>query len=82
MTVIDDDVFIEAPLLIKSVDFSFGDGAVTNLEFATPDAYTLQANLDEVDARTSQLNKKKKKDKKGKQASQAEVAELNKLLGI
>ena len=86
MTVIDDDVFIEAPLLIKSVDFSFGDGAVTNLEFATPDAYTLQANLDEVDARTSQLNKKKKKKKKkgkkGKQASQAEVAELNKLLGI
>lgn len=88
MTVIDDDVFIEAPLLVKAVSFSFGDGSITDLEFATPDAYTLQANLDEVDARTSQLNKKKQKSKKskkgktGKQASKEEMEELNKLLGL
>lgn len=94
MTVIDDDNFIESQLMVKSVSFDFGDGSITNLEFASLDAYTLQANLDEIDARTNKTNKKKseKKNKgkgkgKGKKSDQvvlteAQKKELNKALGM
>lgn len=81
MDVIDDDNFISSKLLVKSVDFNFGDGSITKLEFATLDAYTLQANLDEIDARTSKTGKKSGKKGKGT-ASKAEIDKLNKALGI
>lgn len=81
MDVIDDDNFISSKLLVKSVDFTFGDGSITKLEFATLDAYTLQSNLDEIDARTSKTGKKSGKKGKGT-ASKAEIDKLNKALGI
>lgn len=93
MTVIDDDNFIESQLMVKSVSFEFGDGSITNLEFAPLDAYTLQANLDEIDARTNKTNKKEKSAKKGKGKgkgkksdkivlTEAQKKELNKALGM
>lgn len=93
MTVIDDDNFIESQLMVKSVSFDFGDGSITNLEFAPLDAYTLRANLDEIDARTNKTNKKDKSAKKskgkgkGKKSDQivltdAQKKELNKALGM
>ena len=93
MTVIDDDNFIESQLLVKSVSFDFGDGSTTSLEFGCADAYTLQANLDEIEARTNQTNKKSKKSKskskrKGKRKDKKitlnaeQQAELNKALGL
>ena len=66
ISVVDDDNYINSQLLIKSVDFDFGDGSTTSMEFGYMDAYTLQANLDEIDARTSQTkDNKKAKGKKG-----------------
>lgn len=90
MQVIDDDNFIESELLVKGVTFSLGDGAVTGLEFAVKDAYTLQANLDEIDARTNKTDNKKSKKKggKGKKGDKPIVLtpeqqkELNNALGI
>lgn len=92
MTVVDDDNFISSELLVKSVSFDFGDGATTSLEFGVADAYTLQANLDEIDAKTNETNKKKAKGKgkgKGKKSKDKTIvlnaeqkAELNKALGI
>lgn len=93
MTVIDDDNFIESQLMVKGVSFEFGDGSITNLEFAPLDAYTLQANLDEIDARTNKTNKKEKSAKKGKGKgkgkksdkivlTEAQKKELNKALGM
>lgn len=93
MTVIDDDNFIESQLMVKGVSFEFGDGSITNLEFAPLDAYTLKANLDEIDARTNKTNKKEKTSKKGKGKgkgkksdkivlTEAQKKELNKALGM
>ena len=93
MQVIDDDNFINSELLVKGVTFSFGDGSVTGLEFAVKDAYTLQANLDEIDARTNKTDNKKKKSggkkssggKKGDKPivlTPAQQKELNNALGM
>ena len=93
MQVIDDDNFINSELLVKGVTFSFGDGSVTGLEFAVKDAYTLQANLDEIDARTNKTDNKKKKSggkkssggKKGDKPivlTPAQQKDLNNALGM
>lgn len=82
----DVDTDIDSDLLIKAVTFSFGDSNKTSLEFCDADAYTLQAQMNAIDERTSDTKStkkhKKKKKKKGKgKASQADIAELEKLMG-
>ena len=70
--------------MIKGVSFNLGEGAVTTLEFALADAYTLQASLDEVDGRTNQTKKTKKKSggKKKKADKTMSDAEIDKILGF
>lgn len=95
MQVLDDDNFIDSELMIKSVTFNFGDGSTTNLEFAVKDAYTMQANLDEIDARANKTGKnkkektKKKKDKgkktkksKNTQLTPEQQKEFDRILGL
>lgn len=93
ITVIDDDNFISSELLVKSVDFNFGDGSTTSLELAVADAYTLQANLDEIESRTNKTDNKTKSTKTTKSKTSStkkdstptltaeQQAELNKALG-
>ncbi len=53
--VIDEDELISSELLTKAVTFNIdaGSGSNTNLEFGLRDAYTLQANLDELQQRVN-----------------------------
>ena len=82
--VFDEDCEIDSELMIKGVSFNLGEGAVTTLEFALADAYTLQASLDEVDGRTNQTKKTKKKSggKKKKADKTMSDAEIDKILGF
>lgn len=90
MQVIDNDCFIESELLVKGVSYDFGDGSTTTLEFGVADAYTMQANLDEIDARTNKTNSKKSKGKSGKSSSGKKTTKLspeaqkkvNEILGV
>lgn len=86
--VYDEDCDIASELLIKGISFNLGEGAVTSLEFALSDAYTLQASLDEVNSRTNKTKKSKtKKKRKGKKKKKKQDktltdAEINKILGF
>lgn len=83
--VYDEDCEIASELLIKGVSFNLGEGAVTTLEFALADAYTLQASLDEVNGRTNKTKTAKKKSGGSKKKSSDKTmsdAEIDKILGF
>jgi len=68
--VIDDDNGVDSELLIKGCNFNLGNGTVT-MDFGLVDAFTLQANLDELNSRTHVTKAKKKKKGKKKKSKKA-----------